>query len=221
MNRNLLNVLTGFCIIIFIIILAPVITYLIGFWGHSFSNKNQDWANFGNYINGVLGPIIALTGALITLALGFLTTERNRTLIERETMKHRPLLEVFASNFDNKIEINLKNKGLGPLLVTDYKINNVKTGESKGGLYYWIQNISGTFNNYTGELNDLILAPSEVKNLLLFEKQDMTKIDTDYHRVREELRIILKDLEIEIGYNDIYNNEMPTRRYKFDWYGKS
>lgn len=56
--------------IVGIIIVIPPVFFTIKFFSVSISNDVSDWGAFGDFIGGILNPIIALTGTII---LGMLT----------------------------------------------------------------------------------------------------------------------------------------------------
>jgi hypothetical protein len=53
-------------------IIAPIIIYIINFGNKQLSDKPEIWSAFGDYLGGILNPIIALFGTII---LGYLTYE--------------------------------------------------------------------------------------------------------------------------------------------------
>lgn len=68
-NKNTLKITA---ILFGISIIAPVIIYVINFGDKQLSDKPELWSAFGDYLGGILGPIIALFGTII---LGYLTYE--------------------------------------------------------------------------------------------------------------------------------------------------
>ena len=71
----------SYAIILGIICFIPIIIYPINFWNHKFSDDPSDWGTFGDYLGGVLNPILAIIGLFITVALAYLSDKWNKTSI--------------------------------------------------------------------------------------------------------------------------------------------
>lgn len=227
MNNNQRTTIIVFGIIAIIIILIPLFIYSLKFKDQTFSFNNQDWSHFGSYMNGVLAPIIALTGALITIVLNALSQARNRALSEREEMSQRPLMHVYSGDYENRIKISMLNKGLGALIITKYEIINTVTNEKHGSFFDLVKQYDDKLENYTGDMTDQVLSPEEEKELFLSEnpwkdetKTSFKKDHDEYKQFAEELRNIFKDLKIVINYKNIYNTEMDTYELDLKWYGR-
>lgn len=204
-------------IFITLLILAPIIIYVSNFRTGQFSTNNQDWGNFGNYINGTLSPVIALLGTALTLLIWFISHEHNKTIIEKQEMEKRPLANIGYSDFEEKLEINLWNKGLGPLIVTKFSVINRTNGIVKDSIYDWISDLGITLSNYSGNQDNLVLREGTKINLLRLEQ---AKNDNEFSERRDSLRRVLKDLDIQIEYDDIYNKKMKTYRRSLKWFGR-
>jgi hypothetical protein len=202
-------------ILLLILAFLPALVYLSKFGSASLSPNNIDWSQFGTYLSGTLSPVIALTGAILTFTLGFVSYRHNQTLLKKQEREKRPLVNVSFMDKDNSITISLHNKGLGPMIVTKYRIEHEITSEEKPGVFDWIQSLPCKYGNYTGNQDNLVLRNGEKRNLLRLEGE---LTDTSFLEHRDRLRDLLGDLRITITYNDIYDTPMPVYTKSFSWF---
>lgn len=197
--------------IVCILVIAPVVVYLIHFRSATLSDDTEIWSHFGNYLNGSLTPIVAITGIIVSFAI-ILYSQRN---IEKQEMLQRPLAFIRPIDLENNLEIVLQNKGIGPLIVVNYRIINTNTGDESKSIYDCLVGLSGTFDFYTGNMDGLVITANDEKQLFqLTDKQD------DFLERRTKVRELFKDLSIRIEYTDIYNKPMPTYIRNLEWYGR-
>ncbi len=200
-------------VILLLILLLPYLIYFIHFRNSLFSNYNNDWGNFGNFINGSIAPIITVIGLLISYVIYKVTTKQ-------QEMAQRPLPYIKASDYENNIQLNLYNKGLGPLIITNYKIINIKTKKEYKGIFQAFEGIEGTVNNYTGNFDNLVLASGE--NLNLFEYSTQEAINAEFILMRDNITKRLSELKFEIRYKDIYENKIePFYSKELSWYSRT
>ena len=216
-----------FAIISLVVISIPIIAYLVKFSASNLSLNNQDWAHFGVYMNGVLAPIIALTGALVSLVLNEISNARNRALLTREEMAQRPLMHVYSGDYDNCLRIAMKNKGLGALTITKYELININTQEKYSSFFELVSKYDQVLQNYTGDMKHQILAAGEEKELFKAEntwinskKKIPKRNQEEFMNLATALRKILKNYKIVVGYTDIYKRQMDNHEFDFTWYGR-
>ena len=197
-----------------LLIITPIVLYLLNFRDQIISKDTQTWGHFGDYLNGTFMPLIALTGVIVTLALHIISDRRNETNLKIEQQKQRPLLHIGYYDFEDKIQIFMKNKGIGPLLIENYRVVNVHTNKSFEGLFECLPKKDISYDNYTGNKNNTVLSPDETDELLLFTKKSNKK-------GKEQIRKALSVLKIVVDYKDVYNNSMPTYERSLKWFGRS
>src|SRR5690606_6938027 len=113
--------------------------------------------------------IIALVGIIVTLLLGLISEERNESNLKIEQQKQRPLLHLGYFDSEDIIRIFLKNKGNGPLIITNYRLVNMQTEAQTQGVFNILPQIKGHFNNYTGNQNNTVLSVDEETELFLYK----------------------------------------------------
>jgi uncharacterized membrane protein len=102
----------GLMIVGAILTLAFILIFVLNFWGTPVSAKIEHWAQFGDYIGGILNPILALVNicvfVILTLTIQDLTDKNNKASIETNkriaimSMKHEEL-----TNFKKEMDNNL------------------------------------------------------------------------------------------------------------------
>lgn len=204
--------------VLFALISTPYIIYFIVYNCHPFSKDTSSWSNFGQYINGTLSPLIALIGVYFTFVIGMIAERRNRTTIEKQEMEKRPFIYVSYSDFEGKQLINLKNKGIGPLIIKNYSLKNKDDQSVKLSIFECLIGLNGVYNNYSGNQNQLVLNSGEKINLFKLEGK---LTDKKYIDLRDRVRERLSHYKIEIIYCDVYGNEMPNYERDLGWFGRN
>lgn len=109
-------------------LIVPFFLYFLNF--HNFSNNNQDWANFGSYIGGVVSSVFSYLSFFIVLIVFYTTKKENDNKeIEERIFKYLELI----NNCQNKI-------------ITNIDPNKILRGES----------VFSQFNGMSFRLNELI-----------------------------------------------------------------
>lgn len=202
------------------ILLLPIGLYTIHFWNGNLSDINQDWGNFGDYLNGFFTPLIALVGVVVTYKLGIISDKRNETNINIEKLKHRPLLNISYYDGEDNLTISIKNKGNGPLIIKDYKLVNLIDNSEIIRLFDCLPELNNDdcYSNYTGNINNIVLKNDEEFELFSYSSVDK---NFDCEENKTAIRQALKNYKINIRYNDVYNDEMPLAERSLEWFGRN
>lgn len=174
-------------------------------------DDTKTMTNLDKLMGSILTPLVALVGISVTISINN-NAQKN---IARQEMLQKPLVYLRCLDYDDKIELNLQNKGLGPLIIKTYKIINSSEKKEYVGIFECLDGINGTYDNFTGNQDGLVLSANAEKNL--FELKDSNK---DFNNLREKVRNRFSKLDFEIKYTDIYNNNMLIYTKKLDWYGR-
>ena len=201
-----------------LIVVVPISIYIIHFNDSSLSNNSADWGNFGSYINGVIAPLIAILGIIITYVLSDNNKRTNETIIKRKEMEQRPLLYISYVDYLEKIRINISNKGLGPAYIISFNIVNIKNKDQYDSFYDVTENIDiDVFDYYTGSQVGVIMGPNEKKKLFEYTLDDN---DKSYEKT-EKIRHLFSSLRIEIKYKDIYEEREYNYERSLEWFGRN
>lgn len=211
-----LKLIIRFAIGLAIICLLPVVFYCINFGDHPISDNPADWGTFGDYLGGTLNPILALIGLFITVALAYISDKRNQANLLNQERLVRPVASIIFGNYEDLIEVKIKNSGLGPMTIE--KVEAIKNSQSKSALIGWMPDLPADdieWTDFVGELTGYHLSPNQQLNLIKFE------VNEDFweeEKFRDELRETLADMQIKIEYSDIYGKKMPIEVRNLVWF---
>lgn len=191
-----------------IIILIPVVVFIINFSGKLISGKIEHWAQFGDYVGGVINTVISLLNlvVLIYITKWLKDVEDHRNSQNLRDLA-RPYPDFMFSKVENALEIKVKNCGLGPLVITDLYFTNeegkkitqvqdlvINKGIVKKFLY------SGVIDNHWAISKDVEETIFRVEfadwRSLISSGQIMKQID------------YLNSLSVTIHYKDIYGQDL-------------
>jgi hypothetical protein len=193
MKRNLV-------LIQMIIILVTLLIVLAFF----LLDDSKTLTNLDKVMGSILTPLVALVGISVSISINN-NAQKN---IARQEMLQKPLVYLRCLDYDDKIELNLQNKGLGPLIIKSYKIINFSEKKEYVGIFECLHGINGAYDNFTGNQDGLVLSANEQKNLFKLKKSN-----ENFTHLRKEVRNRFSKLGFEIEYTDIYNNR-NTNLYK-------
>lgn len=202
----------------------PIVVYFAKFHKLHLSDNLSDWAQFGDYLNGTFMPLIALAGLSITLILGIIDNQRNKTNILLEQQKQRPLLHISYFDGEDCIKLCMENKGNGPLIINNYYLERIQSSSQNDNIRNSIfeclpPNIDSVFDTYTGNLNNLVLSPSEHYLLLQITSENLEGDALEiFEEDRNIIRIFLGYYKFVVEYSDVYNNKMPRYEKELSWF---
>lgn len=78
-KKSLLNIALSICIVLSI---ASIAAFIINFHTLPFSKKTGDWSNFGSYISGTIGPLMALISILFVLRSLEITNQNHDSVMD-------------------------------------------------------------------------------------------------------------------------------------------
>ncbi|SIN85663.1 Asp23/Gls24 family envelope stress response protein [Chitinophaga niabensis] len=204
-----------------VLLILPFFVFYVKFGNNQLSDDIEDWANLGEYLNGTFMPLIALAGVLITLLLGTIADQRNQSNIILDQQKQRPLMHVGYFDGEDKIKLFMQNKGIGPLIINNYYLEDRDSGEIKDGIFNCLSGIATMFDNYTGNLNNVVLSPQEKYELLKYSIHDLEESYLlKFEEDRTTLRRTLGRYKLIIEYSDVYNNRMPQYERDLIWFDR-
>lgn len=67
-----------------VIIFTPIVIYMITFWHRSISDQTSDWGTFGDFIGGILNPIISLLTLIVTVYIAYYLQRADDDRAKRE-----------------------------------------------------------------------------------------------------------------------------------------
>lgn len=118
-----------------------VISYFLKFGTLKFSDKTSDWVDFADYFSGILNPILALLNLVFFAYLSFkiikIEDDRNNWTLQELA---RPFGSLNLENTFESLEISIHNVGLGPMVLTDFKV---------------FKNVNNPYKDFFNLINDI------------------------------------------------------------------
>lgn len=217
---NFNKIMVVCCIVLFIFILTIVGVFIFNFYTYSISKSVAEWGQFGDYIGGLLNPLFALINIvlLVYISISINRIEDNRNEFTLQELA-RPLAEITLGDYENSIEVKLKNCGLGPLKISNISIlkdNIIRTATLIEFMPKPPHDIVWT--DFLLQNRGVIVAKdSEINLLLLIGKVD----NINFENYKSLVRSTLKDLSIMISYQDIYGREMKPITRELRLFGRT
>lgn len=174
-----------------LILFSPIAFYMLWFRSYSISNAPEDWGDFGDYVGGVSGPIIALLGVLIAVRLNSI-----------QVRLAKPYGDIVIGNYEDCLYVDLRNKGVGTMIIKKV-VAKPQQGLIKTNLIDLMPILSSgkKWTNFVHEIEGKALSPGEKLNFLKIEFGE-TPSDAG---IRENIREALSKIEISVEYIDIFN----------------
>lgn len=202
--------------------LAPLAIYVYHFHHLPISSNPIEWGNFGDFIGGVMNPILALVGIFITLSVTVVSEQRNQTEVYNMERAIRPLARLELIDTPERIEIRIRNAGLGPMTIADVRISSAEQPNMPPGRNFlevlperpaaWL-------------LDDVSLHPTGVvveqgQALVLFHVTGSPE-QPAWLAYRKPLRQALSGLYMEVDYLDLYERSMRPLSRRLSWFGRN
>jgi hypothetical protein len=165
------------------------------------SDNPSHWGVFGDYIGGLLNPVIALATLAVTFYI-FLVAQRLET--SREQERNRPIARVRIGDYENRIEVYIRNMGLGPMEVTGLTIDdsNKPDGDSKNLVDHMPAAPAGIYwTTFTLAGPPPYIHENGTATLIKLEGDPKNK---EFSEFREQVREALQHIKITVAYSDIY-----------------
>ena len=143
----------------------------------------------------VIALIVASVALIMSVIFSYLQQKHNKNSV-------RPIASIIFSDYEDYIEVKIKNSGTGPMVIKNVKVT--RDLEEAGDLLSLMPQINQLWKNYTIIFKDQVLAPNDELSMLAIVPNDDT--------VKEKVRIALSPVKIFIEYEDIYGSEFSTQR---------
>ncbi|RDI05495.1 hypothetical protein [Flavobacterium sp. AG291] len=230
-KKEVLKLVNVIIIATLIGIAVPVILYIINFGDEKISKSSADWGTFGDFIGGVMGTILNLITAFLSLISVYITLkiairiheneikynqdniireqERFEKEIELTHAQSKPYPYIDVITFISKTEISIANYGTGPLIIKEFKVIYKNNDEFLHLFALLFNKANDCINNLEVFYDDTethVISPGKSKQLILLERGD--NVDNlkneGYQKICKE---ILMDSKIFIVYEDIFGNQ--------------
>ena len=214
-------------VVAILVIVAALLPFIIRFYSHTISDKQEHWGQFGDYFGGILNPIISLISLIvltyISISVYKIEDQRNEFTLQELA---RPFGQIIYINLEQHLEIKFMNCGLGPLIIKEILLTNGK--EIKSTNFYTNLPVSDNviWRDFMFDGMDFTLARDS--EIVLFSvtpfNANISEIFDGYKAFEDfkaQFRKIIKDFTIEIKYQDIYGRSMPIVSKSLSMFEKS
>lgn len=199
-------------------LLTPLVIFVWKFNHAPISSDPTMWGVFGDYVGGVLNPLLAVITLGVTL---YIASVAHRFEKQREIEKAQPFADIRCSDYENLIKVFVQNLGIGPLLIDQIDMFLINQPENK------VKNLielmpkcpEGVLWKYfTIKGLPPIIHERSYARLLELEGDIDNEI---FKKFRDEVRSRLSEVRIELNYSDIYRNKKePITIDLKEWFGR-
>ena len=192
-------------------VLGPLGLYIYNFRGSSLSSNPDDWASFGDYLGGTINTLFSILNFAAVIGLAFviyyLETEREEKI---QSIALRPFIEIYNELRPGKLSIKLKNIGNGPA-----KINHISIVKGSS-TYTELSKLLPPSPSKDMRPSEVIIEPEtylgagdEIDLLLI---SGNTARNEDFVSYLDRALEMLSEVEIVVGYSDIFHKKMDDKR---------
>lgn len=211
------KILNNIVYILCLTILIIVGVYILNFHNHKISDDTANWAEFGDFVGGTLNSIVGILNlfllAYLTLKIAKIETTRHQNNLT-ENVKPLGLFSFKVST--NSIYIKYHNVGIGPLIVSNFKI--LYKEKKYDDFSEIIKSISVPFRpsfsiTKSTKSGSIIIKDNSIKILKISITEDSS--DFDYSKKLESINKIKNEIskcEILVKYKDLYGNEFIEQK---------
>jgi hypothetical protein len=202
------------------LLLTIVIFYLLKFGSLNLSDELNDWVNFSNYFSGILNPIYTLLNLIIFAYLSFqlikIEDTRNRWTLQELA---RPFGNLHYENTYDSIEIRIENIGLGPLILTNFRVFKDSNKPYKN--FYELVNYIADKENVSHEIDMKINfyvingdsgAIAKDKSISIFKLYFLDDNQIENRQFIDLMRKELNKYTICFTCNDMYGRKIKTMK---------
>lgn len=157
-------------------------------------------------------------GAVIAFFALIFTAITLRVQRKHNRLSVKPIAIISAADYENELAVYLQNKGTGPLIIKELSFI-IQDGRKENALIDFFDsdfdNVS--WSTFVKDINGWAILPNESKTLI---KLNGYPEDEEFLLLRERVRRVLAPIQVELLYQDIYENDMARKVRKLDWFAR-
>jgi hypothetical protein len=155
---------------------------------------------------GLVTGVIALIFTAISLQV---QRKHNRLSV-------KPIALVSVGDYENELAVHLQNKGMGPLIIKKLLFIDQNGKTEKAIIDFFGSDFKNVvWSVFVADIDGWTILPNETKTLI---KLNGNSADKEFVRVRDKVRKVLAQIQVELLYQDIYEKDMPKKIRKLDWF---
>ena len=129
-----------------------------------------------------------------------------------------PIANVLANDYENQLEVRIRNTGIGPLILKRFTASDGK--QEKADIISWMPALPNgiSWSDFSSYIEGHCIPPNQdvVMIQLSGDPEDM-----HFASFRDEVRRVLSVLTVTVEYNDIYDRRMPTEQRSLMWFARN
>ena len=157
-------------------------------------------------------------GLVIGVIALFFTAISLQVQRKHNRLSVKPIAIVSVADYENVLAVRLQNKGTGPLIIKNLSFID-QNGKTKKALidFFGSDFKNVVWSTFVADIDGWAILPNEAKTLIELNG-DLT--DNEFVRVRDNVRKVLAQIQVELIYQDIYEKDMPKKIRKLDWFAR-
>jgi len=177
-------------------------------------NDILKWVSDNKDVVQVLSSLVAVLVGLLSIILTTVTLGTNR---RHNRLSVRPIADISAGDYEDKLFVRIVNKGNGPLIIKSF--HAIKDGTSKSNLIDLMPQVpqSTAWSDFVENVEGTALRPSESLDLIEFNVNMISHWDRE---IRDSIRQSLSRITVELDYSDIYGNTFKYPQHSLAWFGR-
>jgi hypothetical protein len=157
---------------------------------------------------GLVTGVIALIFTAISLQV---QRKHNRLSV-------KPIAIISVGDYENELAVHIQNKGTGPLVIKKLSFSNENGKTEKAIINFFGSEFKDViWSTFVADIDSWTILPNEAKTLI---KLNGDSTDKEFVQVRNKVRKVLAQIQVELLYQDIYENNMPKKIRKLDWFAR-
>jgi len=157
---------------------------------------------------GLVIGVIALVFTAISLQV---QRKHNRLSV-------KPIAIVTVADYENELAVRLQNKGTGPLIIKKLSFTDQNGKTEKAIIDFFDPSFKNVvWSTFVADIDGWAYLPNETKTLIQLNGDSR---DKEFVRTRDKVRKVLAQIQVELLYQDIYENDMPKKIRKLDWFAR-
>ena len=128
-----------------------------------------------------------------------------------------PIASLPIGDYENLIEVKLRNTGVGPLIVEKFVVS--KDNNDKNNIIDWMPEMPDDLDweTFYSDLTGLCVSPNEAAVIIRLSGDKNNK---RFAHFRDQVRKALAPLKVQVLYKDIYDRKMPAKARDLQWFGR-
>jgi hypothetical protein len=162
-----------------------------------------------------LAAICALLVSFLSILLTFIALWLQR---QHNFKSVTPIASILVGDFENKLQVTLKNTGIGPLVIEKFRVAG-EQGEMDDIISWMPSSSTGIhWATFTANIDGRSIPPNESVIILQLMGDPTNK---KFAAFRDDVRHALSRLKVSLAYKDIYDRRMPIKQRDLKWFARN